>query len=749
VAPAHFRRVLKANPDLPQGLSETEGGAKWFTLDEVLRLRAHFGAEGSKSKHYLPYRPAGLPAKLVAVANFKGGVGKTSTAAHLAMSAALDGYRVLVIDLDSQASMTSVFGGRVADEWQTVFPLLARHYAAHLRADNRRRLDRGEPPVPLDATLTEALGVKAEALIQKTHWPNIDLIGAQLNLYWAEFQIPVWRMQALKSWPLWDALDRRCFRTTGCWTEYDLDLSGYAARAWLSDHQFGLAAADILLVPLGASFLEFDSTGRFFDMLLHHLPPRSRRGRTCAAPHRWACPRCAFQWDAVRAVVTRYDANAAGRTRGAMSSRPTFGRTLHRPPTGRSSRRWSARRANSVQGHLRGRLPRLQPRHLSARGREAFDRHLRRLQGAAAGAPGGGTSWPRRRRPNERAGPDPGRSDPVRSGPARATPAGSARAPSARARPCPGPADGGPPLPPRSLPPGAPVSGPVNHLLAGSALPPTRKAFPMAKRKRLTPAPAGRPALGFVDEDDPVPAGLETKSMFPRYPDGVARHAPPRPAALPPIAQVAGEAAGVAAFAEVAQTLADARSEGRLILRLPLAAVEEDYLVRDRVLAEDEEMQALLASLRARGQQAAIEVADLGQGRWGLISGWRRLTALRRLEAEGAGPGTVLAIARRPTEAAEAYLAMVEENEIRVGLSYYERARIVLRAVEKRVYASDKAGLQALFAAASRAKRSKIGSFLRIVRALDAHLRFPAALGERAGLALAAALDRDPDLERG
>jgi len=98
VAPAHFRRVLRANPDLPQGLSETEGGAKWFSLDEVLRLRAHFAAEGSKAKNYLPYRPAGLPAKMVAVANFKGGVGKTSTAAHLAMSAALDGYKVLVID---------------------------------------------------------------------------------------------------------------------------------------------------------------------------------------------------------------------------------------------------------------------------------------------------------------------------------------------------------------------------------------------------------------------------------------------------------------------------------------------------------------------------------------------------------------------------------------------------------------------------------------------------------------------------
>ncbi|MEM9636062.1 MAG: chromosome partitioning protein, partial [Pseudomonadota bacterium] len=42
VAPAHFRRVLRQNPDLPQGRTETEGGAKWFTLDEVLQLRVFF-----------------------------------------------------------------------------------------------------------------------------------------------------------------------------------------------------------------------------------------------------------------------------------------------------------------------------------------------------------------------------------------------------------------------------------------------------------------------------------------------------------------------------------------------------------------------------------------------------------------------------------------------------------------------------------------------------------------------------------
>ena len=315
VASAHFRRVLKANPDLPQGRSDTTGGAKWFTLDEVLRLRAHFGSEGSRAKAYLPYRPKGLPAKITAVANFKGGVGKTSTCAHLAMSAALDGYRVLVIDLDSQGSLTSLFGGRVADEWQTVFPLLARHYAGHLQAENNRRADRGDPPLPLDEMLTAALPVTARSLIQTTHWPNIDLIGAQLNLYWAEFQIPVWRMQG-RGWKLWDALAEVLARD-GVLDAYDLVfLDTPPALGYLTIN--GLAAADIVLVPLGASFLEFDSTGRFFDML-HATFASIEDGENLAA-RALGRPETAFHWDAVRAVVTRYDAAQQAELGGLMQA---------------------------------------------------------------------------------------------------------------------------------------------------------------------------------------------------------------------------------------------------------------------------------------------------------------------------------------------------------------------------------------------------------------------------------------------
>ncbi len=301
VAPAHLRRVLKANPDLPQG--EGDGRSKWFTLEEVLTLRQHFAAEGASTKEYLPYRPKDAQAKVVAVANFKGGVGKTSTAAHLAMSAALDGYKVLVIDLDSQGSMTSIMGGQVPDEWSTVFPLIAKDYAKTVTAENEIRRAGGQPELPLDETLQEALQVSSRNVIQKTHWPNIDLIGAQLNLYWAEFQIPVWRM-GLRSWPLWDGLTN-FLSDEGVLDDYDIVmLDTPPALGYLTIN--ALAAADILLVPLGASFLEFDSTGRFFDML--YTTFASIEDGENAALRAAGLPEMKFEWDVVRAIVTRFDA---------------------------------------------------------------------------------------------------------------------------------------------------------------------------------------------------------------------------------------------------------------------------------------------------------------------------------------------------------------------------------------------------------------------------------------------------------
>lgn len=251
----------------------------------------------------------------------------------------------------------------------------------------------------------------------------------------------------------------------------------------------------------------------------------------------------------------------------------------------------------------------------------------------------------------------------------------------------------------------------------------------MAKRKRLTPA---NPM--FLE---PAP---ETKS---------AVAAPMRA----PIADVAREASATAAAEEMARTLSEARASGRMVIAVPLGQIRRDYLARDRLAAVDEgEMRELVESLRARGQQTPVDLVDLWpntQGpRYGLISGWRRCLALERLHAETgeARFAEVLALLRRPEESAQAYLAMIEENEIRVGLSYFERARVVLRAVEAGAYPDESAALRGLFASASRAKRSKIGSFTSVVRALEGALRFPRALGERQGLALAQALEAQTDL---
>jgi len=251
----------------------------------------------------------------------------------------------------------------------------------------------------------------------------------------------------------------------------------------------------------------------------------------------------------------------------------------------------------------------------------------------------------------------------------------------------------------------------------------------MARRKRLTPPQAGDLA------EAPAP---ETKSMFPM---GVARHAAP-------VAHQAGDAAAAAALQEVTEALRSAREEGRLLQRLPLSAVEAGYLLRDRIALDENEMAVLAESLRARGQQTPIDVVMLGDGRFGLVSGLRRLTALKRLHEETGADGfaTVLARVRPPETAAEAYVAMVEENEIRVGLSYYERARVAARAAAAGVFATEAEALRGLFAAASRARRSKIGSFLTIYHALDGALAFPEALAERQGLALAKALAADPEL---
>ncbi|MEM7236206.1 MAG: AAA family ATPase [Pseudomonadota bacterium] len=265
-----LRSLLQQNPALPQGPD--------FDLEAINTIRDHLGI--------LPRKPADRPARVVTVCNFKGGVAKTTTAAHLAMAAALDGYRVLVVDLDSQASISTLFGVLAATERETSYAALARHCARHARVTSAAG----------DAELTDYLDLGADDLIRPTHWPTIDILPAQLDLYWAEFQVPVW-LKSFPGWQFWDALnsflaDEHLLR------DYDLILVDTPpALGYLTIN--GLSAADVVLVPVGASYIEFDSTGRFFDMLHTTFASIEEALGPAVQP---------FNWDAVRVLLTRYDA---------------------------------------------------------------------------------------------------------------------------------------------------------------------------------------------------------------------------------------------------------------------------------------------------------------------------------------------------------------------------------------------------------------------------------------------------------
>ncbi|MEM6409564.1 MAG: ParB N-terminal domain-containing protein [Pseudomonadota bacterium] len=258
----------------------------------------------------------------------------------------------------------------------------------------------------------------------------------------------------------------------------------------------------------------------------------------------------------------------------------------------------------------------------------------------------------------------------------------------------------------------------------------------MAKRKRLTPASITGADTGAESASE---APLETKAS---YPLGVAPPARTRA----PIAQVAGEASAQAALTEVAEELQTARDTGRLVQMLSLDAVKVDHLHRDRMVSDAEEMAALKASIAARGQQTAIEVVELGEGQFGLISGWRRLQALSALYGETgeARFAKVQALIKPIETVSDSYVAMVEENEIRADLSYYERARLACEAAKIGIYPNPERAVQVLFANTTPAKRSKIKAFTRIHLELGRTLHFAAAIPERLGLELVRKMEGAP-----
>lgn len=146
-------------------------GRRSYTLEQINELRKHMASAKPKDAvAYLPWRRGGEKLQTIAVANFKGGSAKTTTSIYLAQHLALQGYRVLAVDLDPQASLSSMLGVQPEFDLEEGDTL----YGA-IRYDDKRR--------PL------------KDIIRKTYFAGLDLVPGNLELMEFEHETPTALME--------------------------------------------------------------------------------------------------------------------------------------------------------------------------------------------------------------------------------------------------------------------------------------------------------------------------------------------------------------------------------------------------------------------------------------------------------------------------------------------------------------------------------------------------------------------------
>lgn len=166
------------------------------------------------------------PPRVLAIANQKGGVGKTTTAINLATALAQSGKSVLLIDLDPQGNASTGLG-----------------------------ISRGDRRTGIYAALVE--GTQADSVLRKTDIPGLSVIPADPTLAGAEVELV--------------GMERREF----CLKAVITSLGGSRFDHVLIDCPpsltlltvNGLVAADAVLVPLQCEFLALEG----ISQLMHTI----------------------------------------------------------------------------------------------------------------------------------------------------------------------------------------------------------------------------------------------------------------------------------------------------------------------------------------------------------------------------------------------------------------------------------------------------------------------------------------------
>jgi chromosome partitioning protein len=231
-------RIAEDDGRLPQAPASETGRRVGYTVEDLLNMRAVLNASPART-------PSDVPA-IIAVQNFKGGVGKSTVTTHLAHYLAVQGYRVLVVDCDSQATTTTLFGFNphfnITQE-ETLYPYLSI---------DPRQMD-------------------LHYAVKHTPWPNVDLIPSNLELFDVEYEL------AAAGSDGGSVLATRFRKLKQGLSDLSLDYDIVLLDPPPALGTISLAvmqAANALLVPLAATTPDFCSTVQFLSMMdqvLHQL----------------------------------------------------------------------------------------------------------------------------------------------------------------------------------------------------------------------------------------------------------------------------------------------------------------------------------------------------------------------------------------------------------------------------------------------------------------------------------------------
>lgn len=257
------------------------GGRRYYTTADIQNLRELLEAGAKSPGTYLPGRRDGDHLQVITVINFKGGSGKTTTAAHLAQKMALDGYRVLGIDLDPQASFSALHG------FQPEFDLL----------DGGTLYDaiRYENPVPLSQ------------VIRRSYFTNLDIVPGNLDVMEFEHETP--RALAERDGTLFftrvgDALAE----VEGDYDVVVIDCPPQLGFLTMS----ALSAATAVLVTVHPQMLDVMSMCQFLLMTSNLLGVVSEAGGS-------------MSYDWMRYVITRYEPGDGPQNQMVSFMRSMFG----------------------------------------------------------------------------------------------------------------------------------------------------------------------------------------------------------------------------------------------------------------------------------------------------------------------------------------------------------------------------------------------------------------------------------------